>query len=178
MAELLAHSVERRGDVPALIDEFGETTWSDFDARVNRLIHALRSAGLPPGGTLAVLSGNRREYYELVAACLHSGWILVPVNWRFTAEEVRYVIENADAQAFFVDARFAELGVESATGLAAPGIRVLVGGEPPQGFAAYEAMLAGGSAQEPEDQGLGGVSVTGDVVKCSVFVRLERSQPI
>ena len=61
MAELLAHIAERRGDVPALIDEFGETTWSDFDARVNRLIHALRRAGLPPGGTLAVLSGNRRE---------------------------------------------------------------------------------------------------------------------
>ncbi len=157
MAELLAHIAERRGDSPALIDEFGETTWSDFDARVNRLVHALRSAGLPPGGTLAVLSGNRREYYELVSACMHSGWILVPINWRFTAEEVRYVIENADAQAFFVDARFAELGVESATGLSALGIRVLVGGEPPQGFAGYEAMLAGGSEQEPKDQGLGGV---------------------
>ena len=74
MAELLAHIAERRGGVPALIDEFGETTWADFNARVNRLIHALRSAGLPPGSTLAVLSGNRREYYELVAACMHS-WL-------------------------------------------------------------------------------------------------------
>jgi long-chain acyl-CoA synthetase len=157
MAELLAHNAERRGSVPALIDEFGETTWADFNARVNRLIHALRSAGLPPGATLAVLSGNRREYYELVAACMHSGWILVPVNWRFTAEEVRYVLENADAQAFFVDARFAELGVASATGLSALAIRVVVGGEPPEGFAGYEAMLAGGSEQEPEDQGMGGV---------------------
>jgi len=157
MAELLAPIAERRGSVPALIDEFGETTWTDFNARVNRLIHALRSAGLPPGATLAVLSGNRREYYELVSASIHGSWILVPINWRFTAEEVRYVIENADAQAFFVDARFAELGLESAKGLSALGIRVLVGGEPPEGFEGYEAMLAGSSAQEPEDQGLGGV---------------------
>jgi long-chain acyl-CoA synthetase len=157
MAELLARIAERRGGVPALIDEFGETTWTDFDARVNRLIHALRSAGLPPGATLAVLSGNRREYFELVAACIHGCWILVPVNWRFAAEEVRYVLENADARAFFVDARFGELGLESAKGLSALGIRVLVGGEPPEGFAGYEAMLAGGSTQEPEDQGLGGV---------------------
>jgi long-chain acyl-CoA synthetase len=157
MAELLAPIAERRAGVPALIDEFGETTWTDFSARVNRLIHALRSAGLPPGAALAVLSGNRREYFELVAACIHGCWILVPVNWRFAAEEVRYVLENADARAFFVDARFAELGLESANGLSEPGIRVLVGGEPPEGFAGYEAMLAGSSAEEPEEQGLGGV---------------------
>ncbi len=157
MAELLAPIAERRGGVPALIDEFGGTTWTDFNARVNRLIQALRGAGLPPGATLAVLSGNRREYFELVAAAIHGSWILVPINWRFASEEVRYVLENADAQAFFVDARFAELGLESAKGLAALGIRVLVGGEPPEGFVGYEAMLAGGSAREPEDQGLGGV---------------------
>ena len=136
MAELLAPTAERRSDAPALIDEFGETTWTDFNARVNRLIHALRSAGLSPGGTLAVLSGNRREYFELVSACIHSCWILVPINWRFAAEEVRYVLENADAQAFFVDARFAELGLESAKGLSALETRILVGGEDPQGCAA------------------------------------------
>ena len=37
MAELIAGIAARRGNAPALIDEFGETDWSTFDERVNRL---------------------------------------------------------------------------------------------------------------------------------------------
>ncbi|MEM7017460.1 MAG: AMP-binding protein, partial [Pseudomonadota bacterium] len=68
MAHLLNPIAERKGNEAALIDEFGETSWADFNDRVNRLINALRGAGLKAGDTFAVLSGNRREYFEAMTA--------------------------------------------------------------------------------------------------------------
>jgi acyl-CoA synthetase (AMP-forming)/AMP-acid ligase II len=54
---------------PALIDEAGATSWGQFDDRVNRLIAVLRAVpGLVPGERLALLSGNRREVYEVLMA--------------------------------------------------------------------------------------------------------------
>ena len=40
MAELLAPIAQRKPEAVALADEFGETTWADFNIRVNRLINA------------------------------------------------------------------------------------------------------------------------------------------
>ena len=54
MAKLLTPLAERLGEAPALIDEFGETSWVDLEQRTNRLVHALRDAGLRTGDTFAV----------------------------------------------------------------------------------------------------------------------------
>ena len=157
MTQLFGPIAARRGDAPALIDEFGETSWRDFDARVNRLIHALRGRGLPVGARIGVLSGNRREYFEVLCAAAHAGWIVVPINWHFAAEEVSYVLENSDAQALVADGRFADLAVEAVASRDAVKTRIVAGGDPPEGFESYEDFLASGAAEEPADQGLGGV---------------------
>jgi len=75
VAKLLAGIVERKGDEPALVDERGTTTWRALDERANRLVHALRSAGVAVGDTVAVLSGNRREVFEVLVAAGHSGLV-------------------------------------------------------------------------------------------------------
>ena len=68
MAALIKPYAESKPDDPALIDEFGTTSWKDFNGKVNQLIHALRRAGLQSGDAFSVLSGNRREYFEAFAA--------------------------------------------------------------------------------------------------------------
>ena len=114
MAKLLAGIVERKGDEPALVDERGTTTWRRLDERGNRLVHALRSAGLSAGDTVAVLSGNRRELFEVLVAAGHTGLVTVPLNWHWVAEEIAYVLEDAGVQAFFVDAQFADAAAQAA----------------------------------------------------------------
>ena len=64
MAEIFKPYATNKGDEIALLDDFGDRTWADYNARVNQLIDALRKAGLKPGAPVALLSGNRREYYE------------------------------------------------------------------------------------------------------------------
>ena len=82
MARLLQKMVNgdegRRAAEPALIDRHGVTSWGELDGRVNRLVHVLRSLGVQPGERVAILSGNRREVYEVIQAVAHSGVLLVP----------------------------------------------------------------------------------------------------
>jgi long-chain acyl-CoA synthetase len=158
MAQLIQAYLPDRADVPALIDERGETTWGQLDERVNRVINGLRGAGVPEGATVALMSGNRRELFEATAACGHSGWLVVPVNWHWTAEELAYVLDDSDAAALLVEDQFADVAIEA---LQDPktdrcAIRVAVGGAPPDGFLDYEEMLAAASPAEPDNQAMGG----------------------
>ncbi len=81
MAENIAAIAETRPEDAALIDPQGTTSWTDFNGRVNRLIHVLRDAGLRKGSTVGVLMSNRREYFEVLSACAHSSMLAVPINW-------------------------------------------------------------------------------------------------
>ncbi|HVH19656.1 MAG TPA: AMP-binding protein [Myxococcota bacterium] len=157
MAEVLAPYAERHGDAPALIDEHGTTSWRDLDARVDRAVHALRAAGLRSGDTIALLMGNRRELFELMAACAHGSWRYVPVNWHWAPEEIAYVLQNSDAVGLVADARFAELARAAVARDDCPALRaqVMVAAEAP-GFADYERLLAAAPSGPAGDTGLGG----------------------
>ena len=80
MATLILPNADSRPDEMAIKDEFGETSWSDFNKRVNQLIHALREVGLKSGDAFSVVSGNRREYIEAFAAAAHGGCYWSPLT--------------------------------------------------------------------------------------------------
>ncbi|MGZ8763540.1 MAG: AMP-binding protein, partial [Acidimicrobiia bacterium] len=88
MAEVVHEIALRRGAEPALTDEFGSTSWEELDERINRLVHALRDAGISAGDTFAALCGNRRELLELFLAAGVGGYAMVPINWHFVTDEV------------------------------------------------------------------------------------------
>jgi long-chain acyl-CoA synthetase len=68
------------------------------------------------------------------------------------------VLENADAKALVVDARFVDVAAKALKALERPKplIALVVGGAAPAGFEDYEALVASASAEEPADQALGG----------------------
>ncbi|MEZ5142436.1 MAG: AMP-binding protein [Acidimicrobiales bacterium] len=166
MATLIAKIADRKPDTSALVDELGETTWADLDERVNRVINGLRAAGLTDGDTVALMSGNRREVFEVTGACTHAGWVVVPVNWHWTAEELAYVLQDSGAKALIADDRFLDVATVAAAEVDCP-VRVAMGDvagraatgavvEVPDGFVGYEALLAGADPAEPEHQVSGG----------------------
>jgi long-chain acyl-CoA synthetase len=155
MAQLIVPLVERKpAGEPAIVDEFTSLTWSEVNERVNRLIHALRDAGIGTGARIGLLSGNRHEFFEISNACSHTGVTFVPLNWHFTAEEVAYVLDDAGAIGLFADHEFGDLARESAERASGVATRVAFGG-PIEGFTDYEELLASGSAEEPEGQNAG-----------------------
>ncbi len=163
MANLTAKIAERKPEEQALHDERGSTTWAALDGRVNRLIHAFRDRGLQQGDTIAVMSGNRRESFELTLAYMHAGWIGVPVNWHWTAEELAYVLADSGAKALVVEDQFLPVAIEATASNSDCSLRVVIGSEigetDPSAsgtFLSYEAMLESSSSEEPTDQCTGG----------------------
>ena len=155
MAEILLPFAAARPDGPALIDEHGTTTWAELNERANRLIHAVRAAGVPAGGVVAAMLPNRREYLELFAAAAHGSFLVVPINWHWVTDEVAYVLENSGATVLVADVRFADVATAAAATRAELTARVAVGGAI-DGFTPWADFVAGGSPDEPENQGLGG----------------------
>jgi long-chain acyl-CoA synthetase len=58
MAVLTSGFAASRGSDLALADDTATLTWAELDERVNRLINALRDAGIGSGDTIAVVAGN------------------------------------------------------------------------------------------------------------------------
>jgi long-chain acyl-CoA synthetase len=143
MAQLIAPHRDRT-DFPALVDDAGQTSWAELDERVNRLIHVMRAHGVQPGERIAMLSGNRREAFEVFLAAAHSGVLVVPINWHFAADEVEYVVDNSGSKLLVLDPEFAA----AADGVTVP--RLVFDDS-------YETELAAASPQNPDDQSMGGV---------------------
>lgn len=156
MTELMLPLVEQDPGRPAITDEFGKFDRTEVNARTNRLIHALRAEGIERGDVVAILSGNRHEFFETVGACAAASWILSPVNWHLTVDEITYVLNDSGGRALLVDHEMKDLAAAAVA--QAPGVKVRVGfgGEPPNGFLDYEQMVGAASSSEPGDQGTGG----------------------
>jgi long-chain acyl-CoA synthetase len=142
VAEHLRELAEADPDGPAIIDEFVTVTRTELNERVNRLVNGLRTAGLAAGDGLAVLCNNRREYVEAVMACGVGAWVLVPLNWHLTAEELAYILNDSGAKALLADTDFAAVAVEAVKETPDVTIRLAIGGSGIEGFEVYDDILA------------------------------------
>jgi fatty-acyl-CoA synthase len=104
------------------IDYLGsETTYAELDARSDALAAALLAAGLARGDRVASLTGNSTEHVALFFACAKTGLTLLPLNWRLSAAEVAYQLDDAEPAVLFVEADHDELaGAALAAASAAP----------------------------------------------------------
>ena len=91
MSVLTTSFAATRGDELALADDNGTRTWAELDERVNRLIHSFRAAGINAGDTIAIISGNCNEWFEIAFACANAGITFVPVNWHLVAAEILHL---------------------------------------------------------------------------------------
>ncbi|MEL6892206.1 MAG: AMP-binding protein [Actinomycetota bacterium] len=156
---LLTHqfAADRPDDV-ALADDHGSVTFAGFDERVNRIVHALRDAGLGGGGTIGIVCGNRNEWFELAMACAHAGVTYVPINWHLVGPEIAYILADSGATAVVTEGRFADAVTTALTDERVAdqvSLRLAVGGEV-DGFTPFDDFVATGSPDEPEGQLFGG----------------------
>ena len=75
-----------------------ELTWLDFDKRANRFANFLLSRGVKKGEKVAILLMNCLEWLPIYFGILKSGAIAVPLNFRYTGEEIAYCLDKADAE--------------------------------------------------------------------------------
>src|SRR5437773_2335787 len=96
------------GESPALMHGEQTVSWADFTRRTNNLAAALRARGAVPGDKVALYLRNRPEYVETTVACLKARLVHVNVNFRYLADELQYIIDNADAKFVVFAGEFAD----------------------------------------------------------------------
>lgn len=73
-----------------------ELTWGDFDDQANRFANLLLDNGINKGDKVAILLMNCLEWLPIYFGILKTGAIVVPLNFRYTAEEIKYCLELSE----------------------------------------------------------------------------------
>ena len=71
-------------------------TYAELEARAARAAGLLAGEGVGAGDRVALLCRNRIEFFELMFAVGKLGAILVPLNWRMPAEELRGLVADSE----------------------------------------------------------------------------------
>ena len=85
-----------------------QVTFSECNARTNRLIHALTDMGVKKGEVLGVYSWNCIEYTDVYAAAMKGGFVSSPYNARLKVDELDYLINYSEATTLFVGPEMVE----------------------------------------------------------------------
>src|SRR5918996_642497 len=97
-ADVLREHRRSRPDHTAMVDGGMRLTYPALDRRVNRLAHALRDAGVTDGERVLWLGQNSFRVLEALLAAAKLGAMFCPANWRQSAEEMAFVIDDIDAR--------------------------------------------------------------------------------
>ncbi|MBU1375099.1 MAG: AMP-binding protein [Alphaproteobacteria bacterium] len=87
----------------AVVDGERTLTFGDWNAAADRLAQGLAERGVGPGDIVGVRTQIRLEWPIISAAVGKLGARLLVANWRFTADEMAFILENSGAKALIVD---------------------------------------------------------------------------
>ena len=125
-------------------------TFPQWYARACRLGNALIGLGLGKGERVCVLAYNSVEWLEIYAAAAVAGIVVVPINFRLTGPEIRYIVENCEARALIVQDELCETVESVRDDLPVPEANfVAFGNKPRAGYRAYEALIANARDDRP-----------------------------
>jgi acyl-CoA synthetase (AMP-forming)/AMP-acid ligase II len=126
----------------AIQSDDGRITFGELYERVNAVAGRLVSEGIRPGDRIAVLTKNRPEFFILAGAIAAAGAIMVPINFRLSAEEVGYNLTNTEPVAIVVDPDYEK--TISALCPACPSLRKRITfGSGGSEFESFDSMLGG-----------------------------------
>ena len=74
-----------------------EITWKEIEKKANRFANLLLTRGVKKGDKVAILLMNCIEWLPVYFGVLKTGALAVPLNYRYTAEEIKYCLELSDS---------------------------------------------------------------------------------
>ncbi len=83
-----------------------EITWKVFDEKANRVANLLMSRGIGKGNKVAILLMNCLEYLPIYFGILKTGAVAVPMNFRFSADEIEYCLKLSDTDVLLFGPEF------------------------------------------------------------------------
>jgi acyl-CoA synthetase (AMP-forming)/AMP-acid ligase II len=148
LADLFELAVDTFGDRAYIVAEGKRRTYAEMEDRANRLAHHLRDRGVGPGDHVGIYAYNSVEWVESLWAVFKLRAVWVNINYRYVADELRYLFGNADLVGLIHAREFSDRVAQVAD--ATPAVRfslVIDDGsglaDPRDDSADYEAAIAG-----------------------------------
>ena len=127
-----------------------EITWEQFWKRANRFANLLLSRGCRKGDKVSILMMNSIEWLPIYFGILKAGAVAVPLNYRYTAEEIKYCLDKSDSSMLIFGPEF--IGRLEAISDRIPRVRNLfyVGEDCPAFADSYDKMIAYCTSRQPD----------------------------
>jgi acyl-CoA synthetase (AMP-forming)/AMP-acid ligase II len=134
-----------------LFDRNGITFGELFD-QIKALTGWLASGGIAKGDRIAVLTKNRPEFFPLMGAVAARGAILVPINFRLSSSEMKYIFSDVEPTMFFFESDFEQMIPEISYGCTSLKKLIIFGPEG-KNYINYDSLLNNkpGDALELDD---------------------------
>ena len=107
-ADLFEALAQRQPDAMAQRHAGQTTTWAEFDRRADGVAAALLAAGVVEQDKVAQYLYNAPEYLESAFGAFKAGLAIVNTNYRYGADELVYLWDNADVVAVVFHGTFTE----------------------------------------------------------------------
>lgn len=126
-----------------------EITWREFDNKANRFANLLLERGIKKGDKVSILLMNCLEWLPIYFGILKTGAIVVPLNFRYTAEEIKYCLELSETNALIFGPEFVGRVENICEQISNVKTLFFVGENPPSFAESYDRLAANCSSQAP-----------------------------
>ena len=127
-----------------------ELTWRAFDERANQFAHLLIDRGVRRGDKIGILLMNCIEWLPIYFGVLKAGAVVVPLNFRYSSDEIKYALGLADVSMLVFGPEFTER-LQAVKGNI-PKVRAMfyVGGNCPDFAEGYESLAGSRPRSAPD----------------------------
>jgi len=149
LGEMLTRRALLTPDREALVCEDVRMTFSELNARANKLANAMKKMGIGLGDRVCILAFNEPEYFEMYYGLGKIGAILVPINYRLAGPEMQFIISDCSPKAMVLGPEYVDI-VDSIRKDIPVKDYAVISSEPPEWAQSYETMISDVSDAEPE----------------------------
>lgn len=126
-----------------------EITWHVFDEKANRFANLLISRGISKGDKVAILMMNCLEWLPIYFGILKTGAIAVPLNYRYTSDEIEYCLNLAEVDVLIFGPEFVGRIEEIEPRIARNRLLFFAGVDCPTFAESYNELAANCSSKDP-----------------------------
>lgn len=90
------------------VDDDRKLSFAEYKTEIDKLAVGLLKAGITKGDRLGVVGKNSLEFFLVYGAAACIGAIVLPINWRLSADEMCFNLNDCEPKVVFVDAEFQE----------------------------------------------------------------------
>ncbi|MDM8000633.1 MAG: long-chain-fatty-acid--CoA ligase [Dehalococcoidia bacterium] len=149
LGEAIARNSRLYPEREAVVHGHKRFTYREFNARINQLAHALMDLDIKRGSKVALLMHNCSEFLEAYFALAKIGAVGVPLNFRLGPEEIKYIVNHSDSEAFILGEAFAPNIKAIQSDLPRIKTYISVSEKPVEGMLHYESWIARYPTREP-----------------------------